>query len=233
MPFPFPVDLPGPEIQPASTALAGRFFTTALSGKPDPWKEEKKSAPTLPEQSQEPHLVNSECHTLSWGGAPGGQEHTELSSPRSTSGSHLKKTNDTSRKPCPHKDIKNCSHRAGWEGKRSRQIRTEPQGGPQMRRRDRDSEVLPGETSAHHALGTTALGQPQELATPQLLWTQGDQQEAWKPDSSLETCTCFCSWNRLRGRQDTAQDLAGLLGSPCALWPTNAPSAPLEPVHSP
>ena len=91
MPFPFPVDLPGPEIQPASTALAGRFFTTALSGKPDPGKDEKKSAPTLPEQSQEPHLVNSECHTLSWGGAPGGQEDTELSSPRSTSGSHLKK----------------------------------------------------------------------------------------------------------------------------------------------
>ena len=47
-------------------------------------KEEHKSAPTLPEQSQEPHLVNSECHTLSWGGAPGGQEDAELSSPRTT-----------------------------------------------------------------------------------------------------------------------------------------------------
>ena len=30
------------EIQPASTALAGKFFTTALPGKPDPWKEKKE-----------------------------------------------------------------------------------------------------------------------------------------------------------------------------------------------
>ena len=71
LPFSFPVDLPESGMQPVSPAWSGRFFTTALPGKPDPWKEEKKSAPTLPEQSQEPHLAHSECHTLSWGGAPG------------------------------------------------------------------------------------------------------------------------------------------------------------------
>ena len=85
-PFPFPVDLPGSGMQPVSPALSGRFFTTALPEKPDPCEEEKKSASTLPEQSQEPHLVHSEYHTLSWGGAPGGQEDAELTSPRGTLG---------------------------------------------------------------------------------------------------------------------------------------------------
>ena len=50
------------------------------SGNHGPRKEENKSAPTLSEQSQEPHLVHSECHTLSWGGAPGEQEDRTLSS---------------------------------------------------------------------------------------------------------------------------------------------------------
>ena len=40
-------------------------------GNRGPGKEENKLVPTLPEQSQEPHLAHSECHTLSWGGAPG------------------------------------------------------------------------------------------------------------------------------------------------------------------
>ena len=34
MPFPPPEDLPDPEIQPASPALAGGFFTTEPPGKP-------------------------------------------------------------------------------------------------------------------------------------------------------------------------------------------------------
>ena len=82
-------------------------------------KEENKSAPTLPEQSQEPHLVNSECHTLSWGGAPGGQEDAELSSPRNTSGSHLLKIHDSSRKPCPHQGCKELSTWS-WVGRKEK-----------------------------------------------------------------------------------------------------------------
>ena len=34
LPFPSPGDLPDPGIEPVSPALAGRFFTTALPGKP-------------------------------------------------------------------------------------------------------------------------------------------------------------------------------------------------------
>ena len=34
LPFPFPQDLPNPGIEPASPALAGRFFTAALPGTP-------------------------------------------------------------------------------------------------------------------------------------------------------------------------------------------------------
>ena len=34
LPFPSPGDLPNPGIEPVSPALAGRFFTPALSGKP-------------------------------------------------------------------------------------------------------------------------------------------------------------------------------------------------------
>ena len=34
LPFPPPGDLPNPQIEPGSSALAGRFFTTAPSGKP-------------------------------------------------------------------------------------------------------------------------------------------------------------------------------------------------------
>jgi len=34
LPFPSPGDLPNPEIEPMSPALAGRFFTTELPGKP-------------------------------------------------------------------------------------------------------------------------------------------------------------------------------------------------------
>ena len=34
MPFPSPGDLPRSGIEPASPALAGRFFTTELPGKP-------------------------------------------------------------------------------------------------------------------------------------------------------------------------------------------------------
>ena len=34
LPFPPPGDLPNPGIEPASPALAGKFFTTALPGKP-------------------------------------------------------------------------------------------------------------------------------------------------------------------------------------------------------
>ena len=89
LPFSPPEDLSKPGIQSVplvSPASAGRFFTTALPEKPDPCEEEKKSASTLPEQSQEPHLVHSEYHTLSWGGAPGGQEDAELTSPRGTLG---------------------------------------------------------------------------------------------------------------------------------------------------
>ena len=33
LPFPFPGDLPNPEIKPTSPALAGRFFTTEPPGK--------------------------------------------------------------------------------------------------------------------------------------------------------------------------------------------------------
>ena len=35
LPFPFPGDLPDPGIKSASPALAGRFFTTELPGKPN------------------------------------------------------------------------------------------------------------------------------------------------------------------------------------------------------
>ena len=45
LPFPFPVNLPGSKIQSAS-ALAGRFFITALPGKHDPRKEKKKEIGT-------------------------------------------------------------------------------------------------------------------------------------------------------------------------------------------
>jgi len=34
LPFPSPGDLPDPEMEPASLALAGRFFTTEPPGKP-------------------------------------------------------------------------------------------------------------------------------------------------------------------------------------------------------
>ena len=34
LPFPSPGDLPEPGIEPMSSALAGRFFTTELPGKP-------------------------------------------------------------------------------------------------------------------------------------------------------------------------------------------------------
>ena len=34
LPFPFPGDLPDPEIEPMSLALAGEFFTTETPGKP-------------------------------------------------------------------------------------------------------------------------------------------------------------------------------------------------------
>ena len=34
LPFPFPGDLPDPEIEPTSPALAGKFFTTEPPGKP-------------------------------------------------------------------------------------------------------------------------------------------------------------------------------------------------------
>ena len=34
LPFPSPGDLPDPGIEPESPALAGRFFTTELLGKP-------------------------------------------------------------------------------------------------------------------------------------------------------------------------------------------------------
>ena len=34
LPFPTPEDLPDPGIKPVCPALAGRFFTTALAGKP-------------------------------------------------------------------------------------------------------------------------------------------------------------------------------------------------------
>ena len=50
------------------------------SGNHGPGKEENKPAPALSAQSEEPHLVHSECHRLSWGGAPGGQEDRMLSS---------------------------------------------------------------------------------------------------------------------------------------------------------
>ena len=33
LPFPSPGDLPNPEIEPVSPALAGKFFTTAPAGK--------------------------------------------------------------------------------------------------------------------------------------------------------------------------------------------------------
>ena len=36
LPFPFPGDLPDPEIKPMSPALASRFFTTEPPGKPKP-----------------------------------------------------------------------------------------------------------------------------------------------------------------------------------------------------
>ena len=80
-------------------------------GNHGPRKEEDKLALTLPEQSQEPHCVHSECHPLSWGGAPGGQEGAELSSPRSTSGSHLLKTHNTSRNPHP---LQGCTELSPW-----------------------------------------------------------------------------------------------------------------------
>jgi len=35
LPFPSPGDLPDPGIEPASPALAGRFFTTEPPGKPN------------------------------------------------------------------------------------------------------------------------------------------------------------------------------------------------------
>ena len=35
LPFPSPGDLPDPGIKPGSPALAGRFFTTELPGKPE------------------------------------------------------------------------------------------------------------------------------------------------------------------------------------------------------
>ena len=118
LPFPFPADLPGSEMQLISPALSGRFFTTALPGKPDPWKEEKKLARTLPEQSQEPHLEHSECHTLTvlgrssrwargcWAQLP--QKHIR--------GSHLLKTHGTSRKTPPHQGCKEPSL-LSWVGR--------------------------------------------------------------------------------------------------------------------
>ena len=41
LPFPSPRDLPGPEIEPMSPALARRFFNTEPSGKP--WKDDSTS----------------------------------------------------------------------------------------------------------------------------------------------------------------------------------------------
>ena len=40
LPFPAPMDLPNPDIEPMSPALAGRFFTTEPPGKPLLWYRE-------------------------------------------------------------------------------------------------------------------------------------------------------------------------------------------------
>ena len=42
LPFPSPEDLPHPRIEPSSTALAGRFFTTVPPGKPESKRDECK-----------------------------------------------------------------------------------------------------------------------------------------------------------------------------------------------
>ena len=42
LPFPPPGDLPNPGIEPASSALAGGFFTTELAGKPQRGSKESK-----------------------------------------------------------------------------------------------------------------------------------------------------------------------------------------------
>ena len=49
LPFPSPGDLPDPGVEPASPALASRFFTTVLIGKPTSagsWKKQESSRKT-------------------------------------------------------------------------------------------------------------------------------------------------------------------------------------------
>ena len=196
--------------------------------------KKKKSAPTFSELSQEAHLAYSEYHTLSWGGTPGGQEGADLSSPKRTSGgSHLLKIHNSSRKHPPHQGCKEPSPRS-WVRREEKQAGQDwAPGRAPDERGDRDLEVLPRETCERHTLGTAALGRPREVTALQLLWTQGYPQEAQEPDSSPETCTHSCSWNRLKRPPDTVQDSASLLGSVCAPQPTDAPSVPLDPFHSP
>ena len=65
LPFPTPGDLPDPGIEPASLvspALAGRFFTTLLSGKPFIYMktiQKQKQKKTLEQSGPQRKKVNS------------------------------------------------------------------------------------------------------------------------------------------------------------------------------
>ena len=138
----------------------------------------------FPSNHRSPHLVHSECHTLSWGGAPGEQEDRMLSS--APAGAEEQGLRDHPwRDPC-----------TPLTGHRS-----------------------PGMTPGGY--GPTAAvnpGGPTEgLGTWLLSWDT-------HPLLLLE---------QAEGQPDTAQDSASLLGSPCAPWPPDAPSLPLDPVHFP
>ena len=180
--------------------------------------------------------------TLKWtvsvstvlGGAPGGQEDTELSSPRSTSGSHLLITHDTSRKPPPHQDCKEPSPRS-WVGREEKLA---------------DQDWAPGR--APDEKGRTGA-QRSSLERP--MHTMHWAQQPWhNPEWSRPHCCCeprgTCRRPRnlttlLRhipapapgtgwgGDQMLPRTWRVLLGSPCAPQHTNDPLAPLDPVHSP
>lgn len=201
-------------------------------GSPDPWKEKKKMAPTLPEQSQELHLLE-QWVSYPWEELQVGRD-TELQLPQE----HIRVTSPNNtrhqRKSPPHQGCKEPPP-LNWVGReeRSQQIRTEPLG----RTPDEERTGAQGppwrDPSAHHALGTAALAQPWVVSAHSCCEPRGptgETQETWLLSWDMHP---FLLLEQVEGDdQMLPRTWPVLLGSPCAPQPINAPLAPLDPVHS-
>lgn len=97
---------------------------------------------------------------------------------------------------------------------------------------DRGSEILP-ETpytphTEHCSPGMTLGGR-----NPAAAMNPGDPQEAQEPDSSPGDMNPYpCSWNRLKGWPDAAQDSPQFTGQPVCPQAHKCPHL-WDPVHSP